>query len=108
MLLQQLWLTELWWDDSIPSPIQHYWENCQREFPILTEQHIPQCYFQYMAEIVLTQLHGFSDAYEQAYEDVMYLRATDSEEAVEYLVKHPRIRLASYHLNKSEGSSTRG
>jgi hypothetical protein len=44
--------------------------------------HVPRCYFSSKNAIVSTQLHGFSDASEDAYGGVVYLRVEDSTNKV--------------------------
>ena len=44
------------------------------EESLLTTMHIPRCYSPTKELIVSSQLHGFSDASEEAYADVVYLR----------------------------------
>lgn len=94
ILLQQLWITKLGWDELIPSSIQSSWEKWQREFPLLTEKQIPRYYYQGAAQIVSVQLHGFSDASEHAYGGVVYLRATDSNGTVRVSLVMAKTRVA--------------
>ena len=78
ILLQMLWLENIGWDDSVPDPILERWSKWRRELPLLSAHHIPRCYYPKEANIVSTQLHGFSDASEKAYSGVVYLRMEDS------------------------------
>ena len=77
ILLQRLWQEKIGWDDSVPSVIQQTWSKWRVEHNLLSEQHILQCYLPKDAIIVSMQLHGFSDAYEQAYAGVVYLHMID-------------------------------
>ena len=78
IFLQKLWEEGTDWDDPVPSVIHEAWSQWRAELNLLSEQHIPRCYFPKDAEIVSVQLHGFSDASEQAYAGVVYLRMIDS------------------------------
>ena len=49
---------------------------------MLSNHHIPRCYYPKGANITSAQLHGFSDASEKAYSGVVYLRLEDSNGAV--------------------------
>lgn len=82
ILLQMLWLEKIGWDDPVPGAILQEWSRWRRELPILSEHHIPRCYYPREATVVSTQLHGFSDASEKAYSGVVYLRMEDSNGAV--------------------------
>lgn len=64
-MLQLLWQSKLDWDQDIPSQLQKKWQSFQGELPLLNYICIPR-------QIIITQfvefeLHGFSDASEQAY-----------------------------------------
>ena len=45
---------------------------------LLSDRHIPRCYFPKEVNIAYKQLHGFSDASELAYGGVVYLRLVDT------------------------------
>ena len=62
----------------MPQPIHHDWLQWRRELKLLADKNILRCYFPKDAKIVSVQLHGFSDASEQAYAGVVYLRMVDS------------------------------
>ena len=73
-ILQRLWEVKLDWDDPIPEHIHGVWSQWRRELPLLMTIHIPRCYSPSREAIVSTQLHGFSDASEEAYAGVVYTR----------------------------------
>ena len=73
--------------------------------------YIPRCYYPKNVHIASMQLHGFSDASQQAYAGVVYLRITDSEgDVYVYLVSSktkvapikrltiPRLELCGAHV----------
>jgi hypothetical protein len=78
ILLQRVWEAKIGWDDSVPTPIQESWNQWRSELPVLSNVQIPRCYFPQGFCITSTQLHGFSDASEDAYGAVVYLRLTDA------------------------------
>lgn len=82
ILLQRLWESKAEWDDDVPELVKDTWHQWRAELPCLCEKHIPRCYSPSNFHPILTQLHGFCDASEDAYGCVAYLRFTDSEDNV--------------------------
>ena len=82
ILLQRVWETKVDWDDPVPPLIQEEWNLWRSQLPSLREVHIPRCYFPKQAQIESFQIHGFSDASENAYAAVVYFRMEDREGAV--------------------------
>ena len=78
ILLQRLWESKVDWDDPVPEDIHEVWIQWRNELPSLAAMHISRCYSPVGATIVSVQLHGFSDASEEAYAGVVYLRMVDS------------------------------
>ena len=82
ILLQRVWEERVGWDDPVPEELQRIWRQWRSELPSLTSKGVPRCYFPKNAQIVSIQIHGFSDASEDAYAGVVYLRLVDSKGAV--------------------------
>ena len=82
VLLQRCWERKINWDDPVPTDVQETWRRWRTELPGLLEKTIPRCYFPKESLVTSTQLHGFSDASEDAYSAVVYLRIVDSQEDV--------------------------
>ena len=82
ILLQRLWEIKISWDDPIPEHIHQVLSQWRSELPLLMTVHIPRCYFPSKEAIVSTQLHGFSDASEEAYAGVIYVRIEYSNKRV--------------------------
>ena len=78
ILLQRLWEQKVDWDDQVPLPIYDDWLQWRSELHLLSNKHIPRCYFDKRSQIATVQLHGFSDASENAYAAVIYLRMIDT------------------------------
>lgn len=74
ILLQRLWELKLQWDDTVPQMIVDVWNRWRRELPSLAALPIPRCYQPKNFPVTSIQLHGFSDASEEAYTGVVYLR----------------------------------
>lgn len=79
ILLQRLWELKLEWDDSVPQVIEDVWSRWRKELPSLTTLPIPRCYQPKDFPVTSIQLHGFSDASEEAYAGVVYLRLESSD-----------------------------
>ena len=78
ILLQRVWELKVDWDDPIPPEIETIWQQWRMELLLLSDKHIPRCYFPKESVVKSVQLHGFSDASEEAYAGVIYLRMVDS------------------------------
>ena len=78
ILLQHVWESGVGWDEAVPAAMQDIWHQWRNELPILFDKHIMRCYVPQGFNVVSTQLHGFSDASEDAYAAVVYLRITDT------------------------------
>ncbi len=78
ILFQRLWELKLDWDDPVPHHIQRSWSQWRLELPQLSTKLTPRCHFPKGVTIKGVQLHGFSDASEEAYAAVVYLRSEDT------------------------------
>ena len=94
ILFQKLWELKLEWDDPVPPPVYEAWLQWRSELPLLSNHHIGRCYFPKQAECVSLQLHGFSDASENAYAGVVYLRIVDSEQNVHISLVMAKTKVA--------------
>ena len=77
ILLQRVWEARIGWDDPLPESIHQEWTTWRSELPLLTEKHIPRCYHPKHLKVSTIQLHGFSDASEDAYAGTVYIRVQD-------------------------------
>ena len=62
------------WDDEVTEAVQNSWMRWRSELGLLSTKHIPRCYHDKSTSVASMELHGFSDASEQAYSAVVYLR----------------------------------
>ncbi|XP_062700456.1 uncharacterized protein LOC134284909 [Aedes albopictus] len=74
ILFQHCWLYDLNWHDPLPSVVEEKWVEMKESLYQLERINIPRWAPNYEDQI---QLHGFSDASEEAYAAVVYLRSVD-------------------------------
>ena len=78
LILQDLCRLKLDWDDKIPEEFLNRWQAWLCDLPQLETLAIERCFKpSTMPEITSTQLHHFSDASQQGYGAVSYLRVAD-------------------------------
>ena len=81
MMMQDVWLTGLDWDEALPEElskrIEHWFEELRR----VGEVRVPRC-LSPSDDVVNSTLHFFCDASENAYATVCYLRTTTSDGSV--------------------------
>ena len=77
ILLQRVWESKIGWDDSLPQVLQQSWLQWRSELHLLADRCIHRCYYPKHVYISSVQLHGFCDASEDAYADVVYFRGQD-------------------------------
>ena len=82
------------WDDVIPDQIYDVWHQWRVQLPMLEQRHIPWYYFPKETDILSIQLHGFSDASEEAYAGVVYLRGEDSRGRVHVALVAAKSKVA--------------
>ena len=94
ILLQRMWEVKVQWDDPVPQELEQTWQQWRAELSLLADRHIPRCYFPKDVTIAYRQLHGFSDASEQAYSGVVYLRLVDTTGCVHISLVIAKTRVA--------------
>lgn len=75
ILLQQLWLEKLSWDEGLPMHIHNTWCKFKSELQSLNDLKIKR--FALLSNCKTIELHAFSDASEKAYGASIYLRVID-------------------------------
>ncbi|XP_029171330.1 uncharacterized protein LOC114940747 [Nylanderia fulva] len=76
ILIQDLWMAGLDWDQTIPPPLRERWSRILAMLPDLDQLNIPR--WTGTSNERLVELHGFSDASERAYAAAVYIRGVDS------------------------------
>ena len=95
LILQDLCRNKYGWDDKIPDEYLQRWQAWLQELPKLEQLKIERCFKSPdLGEIASCQLHHFSDASQQAYGAVTYLRITDHDGNVNCLFVTGKSRLA--------------
>ncbi|XP_038120879.1 uncharacterized protein LOC119770308 [Culex quinquefasciatus] len=91
ILYQQLWLFDVNWDDSLPPAVKAEWQEVRSTLHLLENMRIPRYLSPFRGRI---QLHGFSDASEQAYAAVVYARSVDANGNISVVLIAAKSRVA--------------
>nr|CAI5832998.1 unnamed protein product [Callosobruchus analis] len=81
ILLQELWVHKLSWEDTVPSGIAEYWKKLRSDFYQLETLNIQRQIV--CREYSSIQLHGFCDVSSKAYGAAVYLRSVDASGSVQ-------------------------
>lgn len=84
LLIKELWLLKLEWDEHPPRHIIDIWQKFCAELPVLNKLRIPRHLG--VVEGCTVRLLGFSDASERAYGAVVYMHVVHAEQATIKLV----------------------
>ncbi|XP_046145649.1 uncharacterized protein LOC123988934 [Osmia bicornis bicornis] len=76
ILLQELWLEQLGWDEPLPPSTALRWTTFRTELQDLSDLHIPR--WLNLTPEGRVEIHGFSDASQHALAAVVYLRISSS------------------------------
>lgn len=77
IIIQQLWKSNLAWDDPVPPRVQSTWNLYKENLKSINEHSFNRCII--IPESTELQLHGFCDASERAYGACLYVRSTNKE-----------------------------
>ena len=94
ILLQKVWESKVDWDEPVPEAIEDVWSTWHSQLKLLSQIHVPRCYFPKNVQIVSIQLHSFSDASRDAYAGVVYLRMEDTDGTYHVALVASKTRLA--------------
>ena len=70
------------------------WIRWKSELPILSELLLPRSYFPKESQTIYSELHGFSDASEDAYAAVVYLQSKDDHNQTHVSLVMAKSRVA--------------
>ncbi|KMQ88303.1 gag-pol polyprotein precursor [Lasius niger] len=73
LLMQELWAIRLDWDEELPSHLQTRWEEFIRSLPQVANISMPR-WLGISPQMLGLEIHGFSDASQDAIAAVIYLR----------------------------------
>nr|XP_041632345.1 uncharacterized protein LOC121502707 [Drosophila kikkawai] len=72
ILMQDIWLASVEWDEFLPAELLHRWHDFLRSYSFLHQVRIPRwVHFQPGVQV---QIHGFCDASQKAYGATIYVR----------------------------------
>ncbi|XP_062703957.1 uncharacterized protein LOC134286361 [Aedes albopictus] len=91
ILYQKCWLYDLNWHDKLPPTIEEAWIEVKENLHLLEEVKLPRWAANHNGRI---ELHGFSDASEEAYAAVVYLRSVDSNGEVHVTLLAAKTKVA--------------
>ncbi|KFM62154.1 hypothetical protein X975_06179, partial [Stegodyphus mimosarum] len=96
IILQQIWVLALDWDDELPENLCSVWKKWCKEVSSLDEIGIPRYYFSAIgnSDVERIELHCFSDASKKAYGTVAYLRIISSNEQIFTVFVASKTRVA--------------
>ncbi|XP_011858580.1 PREDICTED: uncharacterized protein LOC105556118, partial [Vollenhovia emeryi] len=77
VLLQQLWLQKLAWDESLPLELHNKWMSFRRQSQLLNQIKVSR--YILGDKCMDIQLHGFADASQTAYGACIYIRSQNPE-----------------------------
>ncbi|CAG7729101.1 unnamed protein product, partial [Allacma fusca] len=80
ILFQKVWRLGLNWDEAIPPEMNSIWQSWLMTLSKITDYSIPRCYHYGLKTAISIQLHVFSDASEEAFSSVAYLRVVVGDE----------------------------
>ncbi|XP_031338175.1 uncharacterized protein LOC116167075 [Photinus pyralis] len=92
IFMQSLWQLDLGWDEPLPDCKSNKWKNFYSQLNLLAQVKIPR-YIGLSPSNRLCELHGFSDASEQAYSAVLYIRVSNNNDlsTVRLLVSKTKV-----------------
>lgn len=92
ILFQKLWEMKVNWDDEVPASVHESWLKWRSELGLLSTKYISRCYHDKKSSVDSMELYGFSDASEQAYSAVVYLRMECSDGSTQVALVMSKIK----------------
>ena len=80
-IIQEIWRAKVGWDDPVPDILQTRWNQWQDELRHLGNLNIPR-YHGFSCEGDAVEIHFFSDASQDGFASVAYIRAVDASNVV--------------------------
>ncbi|XP_063988136.1 uncharacterized protein LOC135168143 [Diachasmimorpha longicaudata] len=92
MITQKIWTLKIGWDTPLPSEVQNEWFQFYDQLHLISKMTFPRLVLQERFREI--QLHGFSDASEEAYGACVYLRSGGSNGEVNTALLCAKSRVA--------------
>lgn len=92
VILQKLWLLKLSWDEVVPDDVKKEWLRFKSEILEFNSLFIPR--FVSCERAARVEIHGFSDASQQAFGACVYVRTVDSENGIQSRLLCAKSRVA--------------
>lgn len=92
LLIQQLWIKKLDWDETIPHTLKKDWDKIVNNYPHLSSIQIPRQVL--IGNATLVELHTFSDASLHAYGACIYARSTNERGQVKIMLLCAKSKVA--------------
>ena len=92
IILQELWLIKIDWDESVPQHIYSAWQSFIQNLSLLQSFEVPR--FCLVPHLVSLQIHAFCDASLRAYGCCFYARCVDSWNTVSIQLLTAKSRVA--------------
>lgn len=93
MLMQQIWISKINWDDQLPSELEKKWKDFSQNISNLSSLSIPR-WILGPSPIHAIQLHGFADASLRGYGAALYLRILYTDHSISSNLLCSRSRVA--------------
>ncbi len=93
IILQEAWKCQTSWDEPLPESLAERWKQWIAELSYISHHPVPRRFFTNNDSIAFISLHGFADASQSAYGEVIYLRAVHHDTSVSTALVLSRARV---------------
>lgn len=104
LIFREVGLLSLGWDDPVPDSIAERWNSFRNNLPALNNLNIPRWIISQGAQEV--ELHGFSDASDQAYGACLYTRFVDDNGVITMKLIRSKSRILPKKVGNSKAITT--
>ena len=92
------------WDKPIPLALEKEWRAWRKELHLIAELPVPRRLYDQDLPVISAQLHGFSDASQQGYGGVIYLRVVYQDTSISVKLVTSKTRVAPLPSSKTKGA----
>lgn len=104
LILREVSVLQVDWDDPVPQSIIHKWRCFREELTCLNNLRVPRWIS--TGDTVSVQLHGFSDASDEAYGACIYTRVVQNDGSVTIRLVCSKSRILPKKMNKCKPITT--